>query len=91
MVRKSYGKMRGTRLKLRSGQKLSITKYIQKFNVNDKVHIGLVPSSPIQHPRFQGKTGIIKEKRGNSYRVEINDGRKSKYIFLRPEHLKLAK
>ena len=88
MVRKSYGKMRGSRLKLRSGRKLSINKYIQKFGINEKVHINLVPSSPMPHPRFQGKTGIIREQRGRGYVVEINDAEKSKTIMLRPEHMR---
>jgi len=88
MVRKSYGKMRGTRLKLRSGRKLSINKYIQEFEIGKKVHINFVPSSPIQHPRFQGKTGIIKEKRGKAYVVEISDIGKSKCLTLKPEHMK---
>ncbi|MBI2579941.1 MAG: 50S ribosomal protein L21e [Candidatus Aenigmarchaeota archaeon] len=91
MVRKSYGKMRGSRLKLVSGRKLAITSYIKKFSVDEKVHVNLVPSSPFRHPRFHGKTGRIVERRGNSYGVEINDSGKLKTVFLRPEHLKVAR
>ncbi len=76
------------RLKLRSGKKLSINKYIQEFGVNDKVHINLVPSSPMHHPRFHGKIGIVTEKRGSSYVIEINDMGKAKSVTLRPEHIR---
>ena len=91
MVQKSYGKMRGTRYKLRHPAKLGLTAYLKKFNEGDSVHIDFVSSSPIQHPRFNGKTGKIIEKRGRSYVVEIYDGSVRKQIFARPEHLKLQK
>ena len=91
MVQKSYGKMRGTRKKMKSRGKLTITKYLQKFNAGDMVHLDFIPSSHIQHPRFKGATGKILEKSGNSYVVEIKDGDKFKKIYVRPEHLKLQK
>lgn len=90
MVRKSYGKMRGSRLKLIAGRKLAITNYIKEFKVDEKVHVSLVPSSPFRHPRFHGKTGRVIEKRGNGYGVEMNDSGKMKMVFFRPEHLKAA-
>ncbi len=91
MVQKSYGKMRGTRKKMTSRGKVTITRYLQKFNVGDKVHIDFVPSSPIQHPRFQGVTGKVIRKDGRNYVVEIRDGGSYKSVYARPEHLKLQK
>ena len=59
MVRKSYGKMRGTRKKLKSRGKIPINRYLAKFKKNDIVHINIVSSSKFQHPKFTGRTGKI--------------------------------
>lgn len=88
MSRKSYGKMRGTRKKLSGIRQPGITKYIREFSVGDAVHVRFIPSSRLPHPRFNGATGKITGKRGNSYIVRITDGRASKELFLLPEHLK---
>ncbi|MBI4162933.1 MAG: 50S ribosomal protein L21e [Candidatus Aenigmarchaeota archaeon] len=89
MVRKSYGKMRGTHFKMQVRKKPTIGTYMQQFSVGDVVHVNLLSSSPFPHPRFQGLTGIIEEKRGESYVVKLSSGKKIKKISLRPEHLKL--
>ena len=89
MVRKSYGKMRGTRFKLQIRRKPMIHNYIKEFNVGDMVHVNIVSSSPCPHPRFHGLAGVVTEKRGSSYTVKVSVGHKSKEISLRPEHLKL--
>ena len=81
--------MRGTRQKMKAKARRGITAYMQKFMAGDMVHIDFVPSSPIQHPRFDGKTGKIIEKRGRSYAVAITDGSARKMIFVRPEHMKV--
>ncbi len=91
MVQKSYGKMRGTRKKLTSRGKISLKKFLQKFSPGDRVHVDFVPSSAIQHPRFQGATGRVVEQKGRNYVVEITDGGSQKKIYARPEHLKLQK
>ncbi len=87
MVRKSYGKMRGTRHKLKSRGKPTISKFLKDFNNGDKVCIDFVPSSKLPHPRFQGLVGTVVGKRGKSYIVEIRDGNAPKKLMLRPEHL----
>jgi large subunit ribosomal protein L21e len=51
------------------------------------VHIDFV-SHRIPHPRLQGLTGNIIEKRGSSYVVQINVKGAVKKLSLRPEHLK---
>ena len=91
MVQKSYGKMRGTRQKMRVKRKTPINAYLQKFKPGEHVHIDIISSSPLQHPRFQGLTGVILEKRGRSYVVQVKDGNKLKQFFSRPEHLRLQK
>jgi len=87
MVRKSYGKMRGSRMKMQSRGKPTINRYLAKFEVGEVVHIDYLPSSPLPHPRFQGLTGHVVAKRGDSYGVAIKDGGKAKTLYLRAEHL----
>jgi len=42
------------------------------------------------HIKFQGKIGVVMEKRGRSYVVKIQDGSKTKTVTARPEHLRPA-
>lgn len=90
----SHGPRRGTRSKLRKRRrdrgKISVTRFLQEFEVGDRVVIR--PESSyhrgIPHQRFIGMSGVIKGKRGRSYLVEIRDGKKIKTLFLPPIHLK---
>lgn len=43
------------------------------------------------HHRYQGKTGLVTEKRGRAYIIEIKDGGKIKRIIASPEHLKVVR
>jgi len=86
MVRKSYGKMRGSRYKLQV-KKIAITGFLQQFKVGDRVKIDFV-SHQIPNPKFQGLTGLVVETKGSAYGVEVRDGGKPKIIYLNPEHLK---
>ena len=81
--------MRGTHFKMQVRKKPTISAFMQEFNVGDVVHVNIISSSPFPHPRFQGLTGIVEEKRGESYTVKVSNGNKVKKISLRPEHLKL--
>ncbi len=87
MVRKSYGKMRGTRQKLRVKEKLGMTTYTKSFEIGDKVHINL-KTGKIPHPKFHGSTGEIIGKMGRGYIVAVRDKKAVKKIMLRPEHLR---
>jgi large subunit ribosomal protein L21e len=92
VTRKSRGFRAKTRFKLR--QKVAyrppITKFLKEFEKNQAVVIVQEPASQrgMPHPRFKGKSGIIIEKRGKSYIVQILDGNKAKKLIARPEHLK---
>lgn len=92
MVQKSHGIRRKTRRKLkqRSGRRPTITKFLQKFRVGQKVKVLPEPSSQkgMPHPRFKSKIGKVVDKHGKSYIIEIKDGAKRKLIISRPEHLK---
>ncbi|TDA32769.1 MAG: 50S ribosomal protein L21e, partial [Hadesarchaea archaeon] len=39
------------------------------------------------HPRYQGRVGVVRGRRGKAYEVEITDGGKIKKVIILPEHL----
>lgn len=86
MVRKSYGKMRGTRQKL-AGRSSSISRFLDVFEVGESVRIDF-SSHRIPHPKFQGSTGKILGKKGRSYIVEVMNMNAAKKISVRPEHIR---
>lgn len=90
MVRKSYGKMRGTRKKLMIKEKPGITAYMKKFEIGDMVHVTL-KTGKIPDPKFHGLTGKVIGKKGNSYVIAIRNKRVMKKIMLRPENLRALK
>jgi large subunit ribosomal protein L21e len=87
MVRKSYGKMRGTRKKIIGGR-LPVNRFIEEFQLGDNVSIKLHAGFKFPHPRFHGTFGRIVAKRGRAYVVRIKDKNAYKEIFVKPEHLK---
>ncbi len=68
-----------------------VTKSLQNFSPGDKVVILLEPSQVkgMPHPRFHGRVGIVTEKRGRAYVVEVKEGGKVKKVISRPEHLRM--
>ncbi len=72
--------------------KLGITQLIKHFENGDKVAI--VPkggSRDIPHPRYRGKIGVVREKRGNAYVVEIDVSNRTKRTIIVPQrHLEKA-
>ena len=96
MVKRLGGVRRKTRYKFkkhkRSRGKISFTRYFQSFNAGDRVYLSV--ESAVQkgmyHPRFMGRSGIIKSKRGKCYEVSINDIGKDKTLIIHPVHLRKA-
>ena len=72
--------------------KISHRAYLQSFAQGDKVILKLEPG--VQRatylPRFHGKAGIVKRKKGECYYVTIMDGNKQKEVIAHPIHLKKA-
>jgi large subunit ribosomal protein L21e len=68
----------------------SLSSMLATYEVNSRVNIVIEPSvqKGRPHRRFHGKTGLVREKRGNAYLVEVKDGNSTKKIITRPEHLK---
>ena len=72
--------------------KLSLSKYFQEFEKGDSVAVVRELAVTCNFPkRLQGKTGVIKEKRGRVYLVGIKDIKKEKEFLIEPIHLKKIK
>ncbi len=79
--------------KLRTQGKISFTDYFADYKLGERVV--LKPEPAVQkgmfHPKYIGKTGMIKSKQGDCYTVLIKDEKKSKTVIAHPVHLKRLK
>ncbi len=72
--------------------KVQLSRYFQKFKEGDFVAVTKEKSLKSNFPeRLQGRTGIIKSKRGKAYLVNILDQNKEKTFIIEPIHLKKIK
>jgi ribosomal protein L21E len=90
MVKRSRGTLVKHTKRLRRKKKLTIPDRVKKFVVGDSILIDVQPvPSGLPSPRYQGKQGRVKEKRGSkAYVVEIKDGRKKKELVVSAVHLR---
>jgi large subunit ribosomal protein L21e len=94
MVTRIGGFRRKTRDKLQKGfrskGKVSLTSYFQTFNNGDKVLLLAEPTvqKGMYFPRYHGKDGTVKGKKGKCYEIMIKDGNKEKSLIVHPVHLK---
>lgn len=66
---------------------------LQKYNVGDYIDIIIDPSvhKGQPHYRFHGRTGIVKEIRGNALIISLKDGKKEKTVISRKDHIRLSR
>jgi large subunit ribosomal protein L21e len=77
---------------IRKKGKLQFSKYFQNLQEGDYVSVIREKSLQARFPkRLQGKTGIIRGKRGKVYIVKVKDGNKEKKFLIEPIHLKKIK
>ena len=71
----------------------SITRALHQFEEGESVNIAINPSvhKGMPHVRFNGKTGKIEGKQGESYLIGINEGKKHKTLIIKPDHLRRAR
>jgi large subunit ribosomal protein L21e len=69
--------------------KISIRKFLQKFDVGDKVYLSVEPAyqKGMYRPKFMGKNAVVLRKKGTCYEVKINDLGKDKTLIVHPVHL----
>jgi len=91
--RKAKGYRKKTRYLLkrkpRERGKTGLSKVLREYEPAEKVVIKLDPSvhKGMPHRRFHGRIGVIAEKRGRSYVVNVSQGKAIKEIIVRPEHI----
>ncbi|MCA9477781.1 MAG: 50S ribosomal protein L21e [Nanoarchaeota archaeon] len=96
MVDRVGGFRRNTRSKMRKNVrargKISLKRYLQSFNVGEKVLLGAEPAyqKGMYFPRFYGKVGVVSKRVGTCYEVKINDFTKEKIVVVHPVHLSKA-
>jgi ribosomal protein L21E len=77
------------RKNVRTRGKISFSNYFRKFKDGDSVAVVMERSLANNLPkRIQGKTGVVKGKRGRSYIVDLKDQKKLKQFLIEPIHLK---
>jgi len=75
--------------KNRTKGKIQLSRYFQELKLGDRVSIVREPSVGAGFPdRLQGKTGIVKGKRGKAYIIELRDYIYNKKFIVEPIHLK---
>jgi len=95
MGRKAKGYRRKTRslLKRKSRErgKTGLSKILHEYKPGEKVMVKIDPSvhRGMPHRRYHGKIGVIVNKKGRSYIVNVTQGRAVKEIIVRPEHMVL--
>jgi len=78
------------RRKPREQGKTGLSRVLHEYNPGEKVVVEINPSvhRGMPHRRYQGKIGVIVDKRGRAYLVNVTQGKAIKEIIVRPAHLK---
>ncbi len=94
---KAKGFRHRTRSLLRRGVrekgKTGLSKILREYALGDRVLVRINPSihKGMPHRRFHGRIGVVGEKRGRAYVVNVSQGDAVKEIIVRPEHLEPVK
>ena len=93
MPRKSKGYRKKTRSLLRKKPrnrgKIGLSKILYEYKPGQKVVVKINPSvhKGMPHRRYHGRIGVIANKKGRAYVVDVTQGKAVKEIIVRPEHL----
>ena len=70
--------------------KTGLFRILYNHRIGEKVIIRIDPSfhKGMPHRRYHGKIGVLRERRGRAYLLDVKQGKKNKEIIIRPEHLK---
>ncbi len=66
-----------------------LSRLMYEYSIGDKVRIDISPENPstAPHRRYQGRVGVISEKRGRAFVVTIRIGDKVKKIITTKDHI----
>ena len=89
MAKQSRGTLSGKTRFLRGRSRSTVAESVRTFKIGDKVLISPKASiSGMPHLRYANRHGIVVEKRGRSYVVEVKDGKKTKKLVTGPIHMR---
>lgn len=91
MAQKSHGSQHGARHKHSSDRHTTenVNDHFKNFDNGEKVKISFHPSvqKGRTHTRFHGQTATVTGERGDAFELEVQDGNKSKTLFLKSVHI----
>ncbi len=71
-----------------SERRLGMSKLLKTFKVGESVTVSpKMGYSGMPHPRYRGRTGVVKSTRGKAYVIYIRDGNASKQLIIPSVHL----
>ncbi|MEN7982504.1 MAG: 50S ribosomal protein L21e [Nanoarchaeota archaeon] len=80
------------REKIKARGKFPFSKYFQEFKQGETASVVRERAIVAMFPkRLQGRTGVVKGKRGKSVIINIKDQNKEKMFLIEPVHLKKIK
>lgn len=91
IVRKAKGPRSGSRHKMQTRRRATVSDHLKEFAMGDRVAVKLQPNmynKGYPYITYHGVSGSVVEKRGRSYVVEFHDKDKKKWVILSPVHLK---
>ncbi len=91
MVKSSKGALSRRTRTLKGKSSITVAQYVKTFEVGQKIVITpKARGGGLPHLRYSNRHGIIVEKRGSSYVVEVGDLAMKKKVVIGPVHMKLA-
>ncbi len=94
MVKKSHGYRARTRSlmskRVRERGLRPLSHLLVTYEVGQRVDVVIDPSfhKGMPHRRYHGRTGVVVGKRGRAILVDVNIGKATKTLIIRPEHLR---
>ena len=93
-MRKSKGYRANTRNLLKKNPrergKIGLSRILHDYQLGEKVVVQMNATvhKGMPHRRYHGKIGVIMDKRGRAYVINVAQGKAAREIIVRPEHLK---
>ena len=92
MVKRSKGPLNGRTRMLKGKSVVSVARQVRTFELGDEVVISpMAQRAGMPHLRYANRNGIVIEKRGKSYVVEVFDYHKKKKVVVGPIHINPVK
>ena len=97
MVKNSHGFRARTRnlmsKRIRKKGLNSLSTVLIDYKEGDRVNIVIDSAvhKGMPHRRYHGRTGVITGERGRAFLVDVNLGKATKTLIIRPEHLRPVK